>query len=174
MQGFSKAISMYDFAIIGGGIVGLATGAALGRRYPFARILLVEKEAAFAQHQTGRNSGVIHSGIYYKPGSLKAEMAQAGNQSMRAFCYEYGVPFDICGKLIVATSPEEIPQLNNIYDRALQNGVPAMRLTPEEVREISRTNGTAGKQWTSSMRHVDETSSCPKTSAMRVEAPRGT
>ncbi len=97
---------MYDFAIIGGGIVGLATGAALGRRYPFARILLVEKEAGFAQHQTGRNSGVIHSGIYYKPGSLKAEMAQAGNQSMRAFCYEYGVPFEVCGKLIVATSPE--------------------------------------------------------------------
>jgi L-2-hydroxyglutarate oxidase len=127
---------MYDFAIIGGGIVGLATGAALGRRYPFARILLVEKEAGFAQHQTGRNSGVIHSGIYYKPGSLKAEMAQAGNQSLRAFCYEYGVPFEVCGKLIVATSPEEIPQLDVIFDRALKNGVPAMRLRPEEVKEV--------------------------------------
>jgi L-2-hydroxyglutarate oxidase len=127
---------MYDFAIIGGGIVGLATGAALGRRYPFARILLVEKEVGFAQHQTGRNSGVIHSGIYYKPGSLKAQLAQAGNQSMRAFCYEYGVPFDVCGKLIVATKPEEIPQLDNLYDRALQNGVPATRLRPEEVREV--------------------------------------
>jgi (S)-2-hydroxyglutarate dehydrogenase len=127
---------MYDFAIIGGGIVGLATGAALGRRYPFARILLVEKEVGFAQHQTGRNSGVIHSGIYYKPGSLKAEMAQAGNQSLRAFCYEYGVPFEVCGKLIVATSPEEIPQLDVLYDRALQNGVPAMRLRPEEAQEV--------------------------------------
>jgi L-2-hydroxyglutarate oxidase len=127
---------MYDFAIIGGGIVGLATGAALGRKYPFARILLVEKEAGFAQHQTGRNSGVIHSGIYYKPGSLKAELAQAGNQSLRAFCYEYGVPFDVCGKLIVATRPEEIPQLDMIYDRALKNGVPAMRLSPEEVKEV--------------------------------------
>jgi L-2-hydroxyglutarate oxidase len=102
---------MYDFAIIGGGIVGLATGAALGRRYPFARILLVEKEVGFAQHQTGRNSGVIHSGIYYKPGSLKAEMAQAGNQSLRAFCYEYGVPFEVCGKLIVATRPEEVKEV---------------------------------------------------------------
>ncbi len=130
---------MYDFAIIGGGIVGLATGAALGRRYPFARILLVEKEVGFAQHQTGRNSGVIHSGIYYKPGSLKAELAQAGNQSLRAFCYEYGVPFDICGKLIVATRPEEIPQLDNIFDRALQNGVPAMRLSPGR----SERSGTA-------------------------------
>src|SRR6202167_5886408 len=127
---------MYDFAIIGGGIVGLATGAALGRRYPFARILLVEKEVGFAQHQTGRNSGVIHSGIYYKPGSLKAEMALAGNKSMRAFCYEYGVPFDVCGKLIVATRAEEIPQLDNIFDRALQNGVPARRLRPEEAAEV--------------------------------------
>ena len=83
---------MYDFAIIGGGIVGLATGAALGRRYPFARILLVEKEVGFAQHQTGRNSGVIHSGIFNKPGSLKAEMAQAGNQSMRAFAMNMACP----------------------------------------------------------------------------------
>jgi (S)-2-hydroxyglutarate dehydrogenase len=127
---------MYDFAIIGGGIVGLATGAALGRRYPFARILLVEKEVSFAQHQTGRNSGVIHSGIYYKPGSLKAEMAQAGNQSLRAFCYEYGVPFEVCGKLIVATRPEEIPQLEVLLDRAVKNGVPAVRLRPEEAKEI--------------------------------------
>ncbi len=127
---------MYDFAIIGGGIVGLATGAALGRRYPFARILLVEKEIGFAQHQTGRNSGVIHSGIFNKPGSLKAEMALAGNKSMRAFCYEYGVPFDVCGKLIVATRAEEIPQLDNIFDRASQNGVAAMRLRPEEAAEV--------------------------------------
>ena len=127
---------MFDFAIIGGGIVGLATGAALGRRYPFARILLIEKEVSFAQHQTGRNSGVIHSGIYYTPGSLKAELAQAGNQSMRAFCYEYGVPFDVCGKLIVATQPHEIAPLDAIFERALQNNVPAMRLRPEEVKEV--------------------------------------
>src|SRR3984885_13681397 len=110
---------MYDFAIIGGGIVGLATGAALGRRYPFARILLVEKEVGFAQHQTGRNSGVIHCGIYYKPGSHKADVAEAGKQSWRAFCYEYGVPFEVCGKLIVAPRPEEIPQLELLFDRAL-------------------------------------------------------
>src|ERR1700744_6320296 len=121
---------MFDFAIIGGGIVGLATGAALGRRYPYARILLIEKEAGFAQHQTGHNSGVIHSGLYYQPGSLKAEMAQAGNESMRTFCYEYGVPFDVCGKLIVASKQEEIPRLNALYERALQNNVPAVRLRP--------------------------------------------
>jgi (S)-2-hydroxyglutarate dehydrogenase len=127
---------MFDFAIIGGGIVGLATGAALGRRYPYARILLIEKEAAFAQHQTGHNSGVIHSGLYYQPGSLKAQLAQAGNESMRTFCYEYGVPFDVCGKLIVATKQEQIPQLNALYDRALQNNVPAVRLQPEEAKEI--------------------------------------
>ncbi len=127
---------MFDFAIIGGGIVGLATGAALGRRYPFARILLIEKEVGFAQHQTGRNSGVIHSGVYYQPGSLKAQLAQAGNQSMRTFCYEYGVPFDVCGKLIVASRPEEIAQLDAIFERALQNDVPAIRLRPEEVKEV--------------------------------------
>jgi L-2-hydroxyglutarate oxidase len=80
---------MFDFAIIGGGIVGLATGAALGRRYPYARILLIEKEAGFAQHQTGRNSGVIHSGLYYQPGSLKAELATAGNESMRTMSMEF-------------------------------------------------------------------------------------
>jgi len=96
----------------------------------------VEKEAGFAQHQTGRNSGVIHSGIYYKPGSLKAEMAKAGNQSLRDFCYEYGVPFDLCGKLIVATTPDEVPLLEGIFDRALKNGVPALRLRPEEVKEV--------------------------------------
>jgi L-2-hydroxyglutarate oxidase len=127
---------MYDFAIIGGGIVGLATGAALGRRYPFARILLVEKEIGFAQHQTGRNSGVIHSGIFNRPGSLKAQLAQAGNQSMRAFCYEYGVPFEVCGKLIVATTPEEVALLDGVFADALSNGVPAMRMRPEEVKEI--------------------------------------
>jgi (S)-2-hydroxyglutarate dehydrogenase len=127
---------MYDFAIIGGGIVGLATGAALGRRYPFARILLLEKEVGFAQHQSGRNSGVIHSGIYYQPGSLKAQLARAGNESMRTFCYEYGIPFDACGKLIVAATPEEIPHLDAIFERALQNGVPAARLSPEAAKEV--------------------------------------
>lgn len=127
---------MYEFAIIGGGIVGLATGRALARRYPFARVLVVEKEAEVACHQTGRNSGVIHSGIYYKPGSLKAQMALAGNASMRAFCYEYGIDLDVCGKVIAATEPEELPLLENIYQRGLQNGVPVSRLRPEEAREI--------------------------------------
>ena len=127
---------MFDFAIIGGGIVGLATGAALGRRYPFARILLIEKEVGFAQHQTGHNSGVIHSGVYYQPGSLKAELAHAGNQSMRNFCYEYGVPFDVCGKLIVASRPDQVAQLDAIFDRALQNNVPVVRLRPEEAKEV--------------------------------------
>ena len=98
----------------------------------------MEKEVAFAQHQTGRNSGVIDSGIYYQPGSLKAQMAQAGNQSLRAFCYEYGVPFEVCGKLIVATRPDDIPRLDALLQRAVENGVPAMRLHPEEVKEVDR------------------------------------
>lgn len=127
---------MYEFAIIGGGIVGLATGRALARRYPFARVLVLEKEAEVARHQTGRNSGVIHSGIYYKPGSLKARMAVAGNASMRDFCYEYGIDLDVCGKVIAATETEELPLLEDIFQRGLQNGVPVSRLRPEEAREI--------------------------------------
>src|SRR5271169_3042572 len=112
---------MYDFAIIGGGIVGLATGAALGRRYPFARILLLEKEADWAQHQTGRNSGVIHSGIYYKPGSLKAELCRGGNRRMVEFCQANGLPHEICGKVIVATEQEELPRLETLLQRGQQN-----------------------------------------------------
>src|SRR5271167_4208351 len=114
---------MYDFAIIGGGIVGLATGAALGRRYPFARILLVEKEAGLAAHQTGRNSGVIHSGIYYKPGSLKAVNCREGRKALIEFCQQEGVAHEICGKVIVAVDESELPALERIYERGQANGV---------------------------------------------------
>ena len=125
----------YDYAIIGGGIVGLATAAALAQRFPAASILLLEKEDRFAQHQTGRNSGVIHAGLYYKPGSLKARLAHAGNRSMRLFCERHGVPYEICGKLIVATEPHELPLLEDLHGRARANQVPVVKLTPEEIRE---------------------------------------
>lgn len=127
---------MYDFAIIGGGIVGLSTALALGRRYPDAKVLVLEKELSWAYHQTGHNSGVIHSGIYYKPGSLKAQLCREGNRLLVEFCQEHGIQYDICGKVIVATESEELPVLENIYQRGLANGLNVSKISAEEVREI--------------------------------------
>jgi (S)-2-hydroxyglutarate dehydrogenase len=126
----------YDCAIIGGGIVGLATAMTLLRERPGTRVVLLEKEADVALHQTGRNSGVIHSGIYYKPGSLKARMAREGNESMRTFCADHGIPFEVCGKLIVATEERELPLLENLFERGEANGLEVERLSPEQAREI--------------------------------------
>ncbi|MCX7594774.1 MAG: L-2-hydroxyglutarate oxidase [Fischerella sp.] len=127
---------MYDFAIIGGGIVGLSTGMALCKRYPNARILVLEKESQWAFHQTGNNSGVIHSGIYYKPGSLKAKFCRDGCRSMVEFCQEHGIDHEVCGKVIVATDEEELPRLEKLYQRGLENGIKVKRISPEEVKEI--------------------------------------
>jgi L-2-hydroxyglutarate oxidase len=127
---------MHEYVIIGGGIIGLATAMAVGKKYPGARILVVDKEQNIAQHQTGRNSGVIHSGIYYKPGSLKAKLAVEGNRSMIEFCQEHGIKHKVCGKLIVATKPSEVPLLNNLFQRGLDHGLTVARLAPEQVQEI--------------------------------------
>jgi L-2-hydroxyglutarate oxidase len=129
-------MSGHDFAVIGGGIVGLSTAMALGQRFPSARILLLEKEASLGAHQTGHNSGVIHSGIYYKPGSMKARLARDGNRAMVKFCAEYGIPHDLCGKVIVATEEKELPLLDNLYQRAITNAVEVKKLAPPQVREI--------------------------------------
>ncbi|WP_044499762.1 L-2-hydroxyglutarate oxidase [Nostoc sp. PCC 7107] len=127
---------MYDFAIVGGGIVGLSTAMSLGKRYPQARILVLEKESNWAFHQTGNNSGVIHSGIYYKPGSFKAKFCRDGSRSMVEFCQEHEIDHEICGKVIVATDEQEIPRLENLYKRGLENGLPVQKISPEEVKEI--------------------------------------
>jgi L-2-hydroxyglutarate oxidase len=127
---------IYDFVIIGGGIVGLSTAVALGQRYPKATILLLEKESSLASHQTGRNSGVIHSGIYYKPGSFKAQFARQGNQTMVAFCREHGIQHEICGKVIVATEPWELPLLDNLFQRGVDNGLNVTKIGPDELKEI--------------------------------------
>jgi (S)-2-hydroxyglutarate dehydrogenase len=127
---------MYKFVIIGGGIIGLTTARALHRRYPKAKLLVLEKEREWAQHQTGRNSGVIHSGIYYKPGSLKARMARRGSSSIVEFCRRYHIEHDICGKLIVASDPSELPRLQTLYQRGLENGLSVSLLVPEQVKEI--------------------------------------
>lgn len=126
---------MYDFAIIGGGIVGLSTGMMLGKKYPHARILVLEKESQWAFHQTGNNSGVIHSGIYYKPGSFKAKFCRDGANSMVEFCQEHGIDYEVCGKVIVATNEAELPRLENLYQRGVDNGIPVKRISAEEVKE---------------------------------------
>lgn len=127
---------MYDFAIVGGGIVGLSTGMELTRRYPKAKILVLEKEDHWAVHQTGHNSGVIHSGIYYKPGSFKAKFAREGSRSMVEFCQKHGIEHDICGKVIVATKKEELPLLDNLFQRGLDNGLAITKIGPEGLRDI--------------------------------------
>ena len=127
----------YDIAIIGGGIVGLATAMELIDRYPALKLVVLEKEHELAQHQTGRNSGVIHSGIYYTPGSLKAKACVAGKARLLRFCDEHGVSYELCGKVIVATHEEELPRLEQLYQRGLANGVPGLEMIgPERLREI--------------------------------------
>jgi len=126
----------YDFAIIGGGIVGLATGMILTQTFPKAKILVLEKESSFAFHQTGHNSGVIHSGIYYKPNSFKAKFAKEGNSSMIQFCKDNHIKHEVCGKVIVAVTRKEIEYLDNLYERGIENGLDIKRLSKEELHEI--------------------------------------
>ena len=126
----------FDCTIIGGGIVGLSTALILGRRQPGLSILLLEKEPDLALHQTGRNSGVIHSGIYYKPGSFKAKFAREGSRTMVEFCQKHGLDHDICGKVIVATEQAELPLLEKLLQRGLENGLNVSRLSAEQVKEI--------------------------------------
>lgn len=127
----------YDIAVIGGGIVGLASAMKMVKRYPRLKLTVLEKEDKLAQHQTGRNSGVIHSGIYYKPGSLKARTCVAGKQKLIQFCDEHNIPYNLCGKVIVATDEEELPRLEDLYQRGIQNGVPGLeKIGPERLKEI--------------------------------------
>jgi len=126
-----------DLLIIGAGIVGLATALEAGRRFPQMRIVVVEKEDRVAAHQTGHNSGVIHSGLYYKTGSLKARNCVVGAASMKRFCREHGIAYEECGKLVVATTAEEVPRLVALHGRGNANGVPGLRMMErEEFREI--------------------------------------
>ncbi len=127
---------IYDCAIIGGGIVGLSTAMTLGRRQPGARLLVLEKEPDLASHQTGHNSGVIHSGIYYKPGTFKARFARDGSRSMVEFCREHGLPHEVCGKVIVATKEAELPRLEKLFQRGLENGLDVTKISAGQVREI--------------------------------------
>jgi L-2-hydroxyglutarate oxidase LhgO len=125
-----------DLAIVGGGIVGLGTALALTETYPGLRVVVLDKEARLAGHQTGHNSGVIHSGIYYKPGSLKARLCVDGARRMKQFCDIHGIKWEGCGKVIVATDEKELPRLQTIYERGQANGLAGLKmLSAEEVRE---------------------------------------
>ncbi len=126
----------FDCVVVGGGIVGLSVAWAILERKPDCRIAVVEKENAVARHQTGRNSGVIHSGIYYKPGSLKAKLCRAGNQRLLEFCQEHDIPHEVCGKVIVVTTAAEIPLMANLYARGVANGLMVKKLTASEVKEL--------------------------------------
>ena len=127
----------WDVVIIGGGIVGAATLYKLQQRFPSLAILLIEKEKALADHQTGNNSGVIHSGIYYKPGSWKAKNCVEGRRELVAFAKEHGVKHDICGKVIVATQQDEVGRLDGIFKRGVENGIEGLeKIGPERIREI--------------------------------------
>ena len=127
----------YDVAVIGGGIIGLATAMTLARRHPDRRFVVLEKEGEIAQHQTGHNSGVIHAGIYYAPGSQKAGFCYTGNLELRKYCDERGIGYEMCGKVVVATDESEVPRLHDLFARGKANGVERLELIGRErLREI--------------------------------------
>ena len=128
-------MAVYDFIIIGGGIVGMSTAMQLTQVYPDAKILLLEKESGPARHQTGHNSGVIHAGVYYTPGSLKAKFCLAGNKATKAFCDKHGIRYDECGKLLVATNELEMERMRALWERTAANGLERHWLSAGELRE---------------------------------------
>src|SRR5258708_2146431 len=136
---------VYDVLIVGGGIVGLATAWRLQQARPGLKLLLLEKEAALGRHQTGHNSGVLHAGLYYKPGSAKARLVVEGLQQMLDFCRQHSIPHEQCGKVVVATRPEELPGLDSLWERGVANGLEGLRkLTPQQLKEIEpHANGLA-------------------------------
>jgi L-2-hydroxyglutarate oxidase len=127
----------YDVVVVGGGIIGLATSMKLTQDFPNLKVAVLEKEEKVAQHQTGHNSGVIHAGIYYAPGSQKANFCSTGGKLLRDFCDEYGIAYDMCGKLIVATDDSEVPQLEELFKRGTENGAEGLRMVDqEEIKDI--------------------------------------
>ncbi|MFM6934486.1 MAG: FAD-dependent oxidoreductase, partial [Flavobacteriales bacterium] len=138
----------FDIAVIGGGIVGAATFYKLQIKYPSKKIALFEKEALLADHQTGHNSGVIHSGLYYKPGSLKARNCIQGRHELVAFAKEYGIQHDVCGKVVVATDASELPNMERIFKTGLENKIEGIELiNADQVKEIEPHVKSIGGIW---------------------------
>ena len=144
----SRQLSSRRVIVIGGGIVGLATAYKLGRSFPDARITLLEKEPSVGRHQTGNNSGVLHCGLYYKPGSVRAQLAVSGIREMAAFCVRHGIPHEICGKLVVAVDESELPRLHDLHERGQRNGLAGLRfLNRDQMLEIEpHVGGVAALQ----------------------------
>ena len=139
------AAARYDFCIVGAGIVGLATARDILRRRPGASLVLLEKESEVATHQTGHNSGVIHAGVYYAPGSLKARLCREGNRLTKQFCAQHGIPVDVCGKLIVATTPLEVSRLAELRERCKANEIVAREISGADLSVVEpRIAGLAG------------------------------
>ena len=137
MTGPASGDRVVDIAVVGAGIVGLATARALASRHPGLRLSVLDKEPGVALHQTGRSSGVLHSGLYYAPGSLKARLCVQGASALAAYCDERGIPVTRCGKVVVATSPEELPRLAELERRGRENGVAGLQaIGPERLREL--------------------------------------
>lgn len=136
----------YDLIVVGGGIVGLATSLKIKQANPDLKLLILEKEKDIAIHQTGHNSGVIHSGLYYKPGSLKATNCIRGYTELVQFCQEESIPYELCGKIVVATAPEELHIMDGLYERGVQNGLTDLKkLSAEELKEYEpHVNGLGG------------------------------
>ncbi|WP_137169505.1 L-2-hydroxyglutarate oxidase [Marinomonas sp. FW-1] len=135
MSDVSGGNTVYDITVIGAGIVGLSTAWQLQQRYPTYRILLIEKEAEVGMHQTGHNSGVIHAGVYYAPGSLKADFCQRGAKATKAFCLQHNIKFDECGKLLVATNPAEQERMEALYSRCQENNLEVHKLDQAQLKE---------------------------------------
>ncbi|MEM9417579.1 MAG: L-2-hydroxyglutarate oxidase [Planctomycetota bacterium] len=160
----------HDVAIIGGGIVGLATAYNLTQRRPGLKLVILEKEAQLARHQTGHNSGVLHSGIYYKPGSLKAINCRAGKAAMQAFCAEHDIPYKLCGKVIVATHERELPKMNDIYERGQANGVNCELISAERCKEIEPHAASIGAIHVPEAGIVDYNQACEKMAKLMLNA----
>ena len=159
----------YDYCVIGGGIVGLATALELLGRRPGASLVLLEKEAAVARHQTGHNSGVIHAGVYYAPGSLKAELCREGAIATKAFCREHAIRFEVCGKLLVATTAGELKRMAALEARAGENGIAVTRLSAAELRTQEPNIAGLGALKVASTGIADYPAICRKMAALVVE-----
>ena len=166
----NKNQPVFDFLVIGGGIVGLASARQLQRQYPDARVLLVEKENAIAQHQTGHNSGVIHAGVYYAPGSLKADFCRRGAQATKQFCLNNDIPFDTCGKLLVATNELEQQRMQTLYNRCVDNGIDVKLQSQQELHAREPNIRGIGAIWVPETAVVNYQQICQRLSEQFVEA----